>query len=35
MQIMEVTARERERIPQIHSLCPNHKKDLQLRVWGL
>ena len=34
MQIMEVTAREGERSPQIHSLCLNHKKDLQPESLG-
>ena len=29
VQIMEVTTRGRGRSPQIHSVCLNHKKDLQ------
>ena len=29
VQIMEVTTRGHERSPQIHSVCLNHKKDLQ------
>ena len=29
MQIMEVTTRGLGRSPQIHSVCLNHKKDLQ------
>ena len=29
VQIVELTTRGRERSPQVHSLCLNHKKDPQ------
>ena len=34
MQIVEVTTRGREMSPRVHSLCLNHKKDLQPESLG-